>query len=75
MAGDRMPYSRLTLGKWIGALFANRQTERTLKIAFVLLLIARAAYMVLIASGHEVDRRARGEDVKINPVVDRRLGA
>lgn len=32
------------------ALFANRQTEWTLKIAFVLLLIAMAAYMAVIAS-------------------------
>ena len=42
----------LTLGTWIGALFANRQTERTLKIAFVLLLIAMAAYMAVIANRH-----------------------
>jgi uncharacterized protein len=39
----------LALGTWIGAMFANRLTQRTLKVAFALLLIAMAAYMAVIA--------------------------
>ncbi len=40
----------LVLGGWIGAIFANRLTKRTLKLAFVLLLAAMAVYMAVVAS-------------------------
>jgi uncharacterized membrane protein YfcA len=40
----------LVLGGWIGAIFANSLTKRALKIAFVVLLVAMAAYMAEVAS-------------------------
>jgi uncharacterized membrane protein YfcA len=40
----------LVLGGWIGAIFANSLTKRALKAAFVLLLVAMAAYMAVVAS-------------------------
>lgn len=55
--GVRLPWptigaliAGLALGSWIGAKFANLLSEKKLKTAFVVLLIAMASYMAIIAS-------------------------
>jgi uncharacterized protein len=40
----------LVLGGWIGAMFANRLSERTLKVSFTLLLVALGFYMAIKAA-------------------------
>ena len=55
--GVRLPWpmigaliAGLALGTWIGSQFANLLSEKKLKTAFVMLLIAMASYMAIIAS-------------------------